>query len=114
MPARPKVVRASKACLTCRERKVRCNVTTSGVPCASCNSAGIECEVSYAKKPRYRASAKEFSTIPSGYHVFEANILPDGAMTDQISTEPDTNLQKDLRSRIDNFGYAPGVEYRID
>jgi len=54
------------------------------------------------EKPRYRASAKEFTTILSGYHVFEATSLPDEAMTDQASTEPETNLQQDLRNRIDS------------
>jgi hypothetical protein len=37
--------RASKACLSCRARKVRCDVTASGVPCMNCRLDHRECIV---------------------------------------------------------------------
>ncbi|ORY69028.1 uncharacterized protein BCR38DRAFT_472437 [Pseudomassariella vexata] len=45
--------RAPKACLKCRERKVRCNVVREGQPCTNCRLDGHGCAVTpRAKKPR--------------------------------------------------------------
>ncbi|KAH6879525.1 fungal-specific transcription factor domain-containing protein [Thelonectria olida] len=41
MPGR----RAKRACLRCRERKVRCNVTLGGIPCLNCRLDDHICEV---------------------------------------------------------------------
>ncbi|OJD25963.1 hypothetical protein ACJ73_02662 [Blastomyces percursus] len=43
--------RASKACQSCRARKVRCGVSEYGVPCHNCKVDGIECIVPERKKP---------------------------------------------------------------
>lgn len=41
--------RASKACLRCRARKVRCNVN-EGLPCLNCRLDGIECKVTQSTR----------------------------------------------------------------
>ncbi|KAJ6096933.1 hypothetical protein N7486_007679 [Penicillium sp. IBT 16267x] len=37
--------RCAVACQNCRERKVRCSVSVTGVPCAGCTQDGVECNV---------------------------------------------------------------------
>ncbi|CAG9986528.1 unnamed protein product [Clonostachys byssicola] len=49
--------RARQACLTCRARKIRCDVCFSGVPCLNCKLDSQECVV----KPRIR----KWATIQS-------------------------------------------------
>lgn len=34
----------SKACLTCHQRKVRCNICTVGSPCTTCTTLGVACQ----------------------------------------------------------------------
>ncbi|PGH02395.1 hypothetical protein GX51_04703 [Blastomyces parvus] len=43
--------RASKACQSCRARKVRCGVSEHGVPCHNCKLDDVECIVPERKKP---------------------------------------------------------------
>lgn len=42
--------RASKACLTCRKRKVKCTVSLHEGPCYNCRMNGINCVVRPRKK----------------------------------------------------------------
>ncbi|KAK7211754.1 hypothetical protein V2G26_018932 [Clonostachys chloroleuca] len=42
---RPNRQRASIACLHCRNRKIRCDVSRRGYPCANCRLDDTECEV---------------------------------------------------------------------
>lgn len=45
--------RASKACQSCRARKVRCNVVEHGAPCTNCRLDEVECVVTESKRKRY-------------------------------------------------------------
>lgn len=47
--------RASKACSSCRARKVKCNVLQSGPPCSKCREDGFDCCVKERKKRRTKA-----------------------------------------------------------
>jgi hypothetical protein len=54
-PAQRKVrsgMRAAKACLTCRRRKVRCDVLTKGQPCSNCHFHSAPCIVA-ARAAKY-------------------------------------------------------------
>lgn len=44
--------RASRACLSCRNRKVRCDVTKSDVPCTNCRLDRVECVVTESNRGR--------------------------------------------------------------
>lgn len=46
--------RASRACLVCRNRKVRCDVVQNGVPCNNCRLDGVSCILtnSNRRKPK--------------------------------------------------------------
>lgn len=43
--------RASKACQSCRSRKVRCSVSDHGIPCYNCKLDGLDCIIPERKKP---------------------------------------------------------------
>ncbi|CAH0047489.1 unnamed protein product [Clonostachys solani] len=64
--------RSSKACLSCRSRKVRCDVVNGGVPCTNCRLDELDCvlkESNRGRKPgavtRPRAPAAVMSPQPS-------------------------------------------------
>ncbi|KAH0496009.1 hypothetical protein TgHK011_009530 [Trichoderma gracile] len=50
--------RASKACLHCRQRKVRCDVTLRGVPCLNCQLDHQSCAVQERKSKRTQSNTK--------------------------------------------------------
>ncbi|KAL7934739.1 fungal-specific transcription factor domain-containing protein [Trichoderma chlorosporum] len=50
--------RASKACLHCRQRKVRCDVTLRGVPCLNCQLDHQLCAVQERKSKRSLSDSK--------------------------------------------------------
>ncbi|KAG5655217.1 hypothetical protein KAF25_001970, partial [Fusarium avenaceum] len=58
--------RAAQACLACRKRKVRCDVTVSGMPCLNCRLDGQGCVVKSRgwEKPKYLLSSKEEVCLP--------------------------------------------------
>ncbi|KJR86024.1 uncharacterized protein SPSK_08559 [Sporothrix schenckii 1099-18] len=55
--------RASRACLACRARKVRCDVIVSGKPCTNCRLDFSECVVQLRRKNRCRTIV-----VPSDNH----------------------------------------------
>ncbi|KAG9234538.1 fungal-specific transcription factor domain-containing protein [Amylocarpus encephaloides] len=48
--------RSSRACTTCRNRKVRCNIVAHGAPCSNCRHDEIECILPLSRRQR---SARE-------------------------------------------------------
>ncbi|KAM0187493.1 hypothetical protein ACHAPI_011128 [Fusarium lateritium] len=44
--------RATRACLSCRNRKVRCDVINSGVPCTNCRLDCVDCLVTESNRGR--------------------------------------------------------------
>ncbi|KAM5346048.1 hypothetical protein ACJ41O_009053 [Fusarium nematophilum] len=53
--------RAAHACLRCRTRKVRCNVSISGTPCMNCRLDGYECEVVWTRRTKRYWEAKSLT-----------------------------------------------------
>jgi hypothetical protein len=45
--------RSSRACTTCRLRKVRCNIVAHGAPCSNCRHDEIECVLPLSRRQRY-------------------------------------------------------------
>ncbi|KAJ4176773.1 hypothetical protein FALCPG4_011458 [Fusarium falciforme] len=61
--------RASRACLSCRNRKVRCDVVKGGVPCTNCRLDRIDCVVTESnrgRRPTVAASAAAHITTDPG------------------------------------------------
>jgi hypothetical protein len=51
--------RSSRACATCRARKVRCNVVAHGAPCSNCRHDEIECILPLSKRQRYESKVQQ-------------------------------------------------------
>ncbi|EXJ71211.1 uncharacterized protein A1O5_06205 [Cladophialophora psammophila CBS 110553] len=49
--------RAVRACLSCRSRKVRCDVTSAGAPCTNCRLDNVTCLLTESNRSRVRTSA---------------------------------------------------------
>ncbi|KAL2678478.1 hypothetical protein Neosp_009224 [[Neocosmospora] mangrovei] len=50
--------RASRACLSCRGRKVRCDVTSRGAPCTNCRLDDVNCRLTESNRGRVRTSVE--------------------------------------------------------
>lgn len=44
--------RSSRACMTCRTRKVRCNIVAHGAPCSNCRHDEIDCVLPLSRRQR--------------------------------------------------------------
>jgi hypothetical protein len=49
--------RSSRACTTCRARKVRCNIVAHGAPCSNCKHDEIDCVLPLSRRQRYNSPA---------------------------------------------------------
>lgn len=52
----PMTKRAGRACLSCRARKVKCDVEEHGQPCSNCLTDEAICQVQKSKRGRYEFS----------------------------------------------------------
>ncbi|KAL6872164.1 N-terminal binuclear Zn cluster-containing/DNA binding domain-containing protein [Trichoderma novae-zelandiae] len=69
--------RASKACLHCRQRKVRCDVTLRGVPCLNCQLDHQSCAV------QERKSKRSLSNSEHSFHR-EGGLIIEGISTGRL------------------------------
>ncbi|KAH6611302.1 Zn2Cys6 transcriptional regulator [Trichoderma cornu-damae] len=76
------VRRASKACLACRARKVRCDVTIRS-PCGNCQWNGQQC-VTHARRARRRRRRRALGAIPA-----ESNASKEAAIKDDTCNLPE-------------------------
>ncbi|SPO01995.1 related to cutinase transcription factor 1 beta [Cephalotrichum gorgonifer] len=89
--------RALKACLACRSRKVRCDVSKVEQPCTNCRLQTKNCLVvgrasRLAKEERRqgrRASSTSMPAVADQRSLFESNLLPGD---DSISAQPGANM----------------------
>ncbi|PTB72617.1 N-terminal binuclear Zn cluster-containing/DNA binding domain-containing protein [Trichoderma longibrachiatum ATCC 18648] len=108
--------RASKACLHCRQRKVRCDVTLRGVPCLNCQLDHQSCAVQERKSKRTLSNSKhafhkECSPILEGISAGGVHDTPSGIDSiDQWAKRLSTLTPVSLKgSPIDTFN-APQNE----
>jgi len=59
--------RSSRACATCRARKVRCNIVAHGAPCSNCRHDEIECVLPLSRRQKY---VSQFNLIFSVFVLF--------------------------------------------
>lgn len=63
--------RAPRACLQCRQRKIKCDFSSTGIPCSNCTRLGAACSVNPARKSR-KVSAQDEQGLPfANFHTFE-------------------------------------------
>ncbi|KAL2793797.1 fungal-specific transcription factor domain-containing protein [Aspergillus keveii] len=77
--ARARSTRASRACINCRDRKVRCDALRQGMPCTNCRLDNGECVLGKARKgkSKHREAAK--ASTSSTHRTVET--VPDPAET---------------------------------
>ncbi|KAH7166467.1 fungal-specific transcription factor domain-containing protein [Dactylonectria macrodidyma] len=90
--------RAPKACLRCRARKVRCDVSISGIPCRNCDLDHMSCAVAERMSKRRLPTNKELNTnsptnviIPRATADKETSQTPSELVWD---SQPDLPLKK--------------------
>ncbi|KAJ5611175.1 hypothetical protein N7510_007894 [Penicillium lagena] len=109
--------RARAACSACNRRKVRCDVTQTGIPCSNCQHEAAVCEVLPRKKhrpriSRVRATEGDHSTLNST--TAEAEILPDDSACSYIGDTrgPRQSVYELCHPRVPQEGHqspiAPG------
>ncbi|KAL6903299.1 fungal-specific transcription factor domain-containing protein [Trichoderma evansii] len=120
--------RASKACLHCRQRKVRCDVTLRGVPCLNCQLDHQTCAIQERKSKRPLSDSKisayrEGGSVIEGLSTRVADENPSGIDSiDQwakrlsgvppfgakgSSTSPHSDARSNESNCIDLEGFSP-------
>ncbi|KAL7904916.1 fungal-specific transcription factor domain-containing protein [Trichoderma velutinum] len=77
--------RASKACLSCRARKVRCDVSRRGRPCMNCHLDGEACIVTGRARVKYRTTEHDSTSSPQKYSLPLLNRQPAASSTDEFN-----------------------------
>ncbi|VUC26943.1 unnamed protein product [Clonostachys rosea] len=54
-----------RACITCHQRKIRCDILTKGIPCTNCSSQGRPGCCPYQKKPKQHSSLSALQSARS-------------------------------------------------
>lgn len=97
--------RASRACVSCHTRKVRCDYLEVGHPCTNCRFDCFECHVAAKKRPRKSVTAKIRSRPAEVTEVMDdSNQLSDrGAIggSHALSCSPQANTSCDTRGGHD-------------
>ncbi|KAH6695137.1 fungal-specific transcription factor domain-containing protein [Plectosphaerella plurivora] len=89
-PKRPRK-RASHACVKCRNRKVRCDVTIFGPPCANCQLDAVECEVissRRSKKNRHMSMPGVYNFYRPSRHGTQLEALPEASPEERGPASP--------------------------
>jgi hypothetical protein len=85
--------RTSRACVSCRARKVRCDYLQTGNPCTTCRVDRFDCEVAPRKKRRRRVDTSRSLRTVSGSVETETNHLAGAQHAQSCSSEHIPNLQ---------------------
>ena len=65
--------RSAQACILCRERKVRCDVARTGIPCSNCARAVTKCSVNAHRKGRLTQQLSSRSLPSANVYTFEVD-----------------------------------------
>ncbi|CAH0057280.1 unnamed protein product [Clonostachys solani] len=93
--------RASRACLSCRTRKVRCDVTNRGVPCTNCRLDTVECALTESCRGRVR---KATTTT----HGTEARSTSSRLEHQDLDPHPRENIQSQVHTHTNLYAQTNG------
>ncbi|KAM5352889.1 hypothetical protein ACJ41O_005611 [Fusarium nematophilum] len=83
--------RASKACLSCRNRKVRCDLVSGGHPCTNCRLDKLDCAVSQSQRGRRPAAATASQVAPdSPPRIASPTLTPPRVESPRTASTPPT------------------------
>ncbi|RNJ58646.1 hypothetical protein D7B24_004281 [Verticillium nonalfalfae] len=116
---RPKKTRtrASKACLVCRQRKVRCNVALTGSPCSNCRLDHETCVVPERSNRRWSRESNYSSSTAALLEQHRSNLRkprnrrPDGATNFDMPRSPRPDIQQHTgvfvsANTLEQLGYS--------
>jgi len=98
--------RAKKACIRCRERKVRCDRHTFGAPCTNCRHSGIPCLLGPNKRRKQKTLTLVCDPAHDGNFIFAHETCPEqhAQKHDDVESSP----VKVQRSQIPRQNLAIG------
>ena len=102
--------RAGKACLTCRSRKIRCNLEENGPPCSNCLTDQADCQTARSKRgrkprPRLKPQAQDASENAEAGLVDGARAIASPPQSRFSATHTEGWL--DNGADVDMFSLAP-------
>ncbi|KAH7006599.1 hypothetical protein EDB82DRAFT_493867 [Fusarium venenatum] len=101
----PNSSRATRACLVCRSRKVRCDVSLRGLPCTNCSLDAKECHVA-ERKSRQQLPCLDKASVPAGSQQrFTATAQADQATQSFNIAQPQQD-NFDIRSDYSTFEHT--------
>lgn len=68
--------RSPRACLVCRNRKVRCDAVQSGVPCNNCRLDNVPCVLSTSTRRKTKSTPVDCQTQSPEHDSDRANDIP--------------------------------------
>ncbi|CAH0037767.1 unnamed protein product [Clonostachys rhizophaga] len=93
--------RASKACLSCRARKVRCDVSQRGRPCMNCYLDSETCVVT-GRASRYRRPRESGEDVEASYPPYPPSVNADSrSAEDVVKSRQDETTDYAMASAID-------------
>ncbi|CAH0056768.1 unnamed protein product [Clonostachys solani] len=93
--------RASKACLSCRARKVRCDVSQRGRPCMNCYLDSETCVVT-GRASRYRRPRESGEDVEASYPPYPPSVNADSrSAEDVVKSRQDEATDYPMASAID-------------
>ena len=105
--------RASQACHHCRERKVKCDLVKSGIPCHNCSSDGIECVILESKRSRkYRLQKRQLTRLVSLPPISQAQPKPNlepSFPKQQSNSSDDSTATQDFTAQVHQTTIAPAA-----
>ncbi|EEU39701.1 uncharacterized protein NECHADRAFT_82144 [Fusarium vanettenii 77-13-4] len=96
-PGRKTRNRASKACLVCRRRKVRCNVSIVGKPCLNCALDNEACHIPEKESYRFAPPKRRVSKTsePATFKIIRENENPGNQPSNSQPPDYDANSTHD-------------------
>lgn len=81
--------RAPRACISCRDRKVRCDVHSGGVPCTNCRLDDVDCILKASNRGKHNPARRQArSRLPSDATAPRASSPPHTVNTDANAATP--------------------------
>ena len=101
---RPEPRRVSKACLRCREHKIRCS---GARPCATCRAKGVSCEYTATARSRPPRQQRRQRSVSHSVHDEKSDTIdvagPTSSMDDALSEDKEADALPSLGATAGSF-----------
>ncbi|EXJ75372.1 uncharacterized protein A1O5_02068 [Cladophialophora psammophila CBS 110553] len=97
--------RASKACYSCRTRKVRCDVVERGVPCTNCRLDGVECVLTSSRRGKATTA-----TVEEPSHIHSPQSFSDHADDLPVGLTFENRFNRSSQAEPSNRLSDPGTD----